>query len=134
MIIPCEKTPRANMVSRTFPSFGISLMAFRIRSPRLARLSCVKVLKQPPASLPFEPIRFVTRQMNVPVEGAFRKFDATVAFDPANGICATDAYLRVAIGLDYLDAAPVRGARRGGGAEHMVVEVHAAASPIPGGQ
>lgn len=49
-----------------------------------------------------------------------------VAFDPANGICATDAYLRVAIGLDYLDAAPVRGARRGGGAETMSVQVHAA--------
>ncbi|MEO6247455.1 MAG: transglutaminase family protein [Sphingomicrobium sp.] len=48
-----------------------------------------------------------------------------VAFDPTNGICATDAYLRVAVGLDYLDAAPVRGARRGGGAEHMTVEVHA---------
>lgn len=28
-------------------------------------------------------IRFVTRQMNVPVEGRFRRFDATVAFDPA---------------------------------------------------
>ena len=28
-------------------------------------------------------IRFVTRQMNVPVEGQFKKFDATVAFDPA---------------------------------------------------
>jgi polyisoprenoid-binding protein YceI len=28
-------------------------------------------------------IRFVTRQMNVPVEGRFRKFDAAVAFDPA---------------------------------------------------
>jgi polyisoprenoid-binding protein YceI len=27
-------------------------------------------------------IRFVTRQMNVPVEGVFRRFDATVAFDP----------------------------------------------------
>jgi polyisoprenoid-binding protein YceI len=27
-------------------------------------------------------IRFTTRQMNVPVEGAFRRFDATVAFDP----------------------------------------------------
>lgn len=27
-------------------------------------------------------IRFVTKQMNVPVEGRFRKFDATVAFDP----------------------------------------------------
>jgi transglutaminase-like putative cysteine protease len=49
-----------------------------------------------------------------------------VAFDPANGICATDAYLRVAVGLDYLDAAPVRGARRGGGTETMHVHVHAA--------
>jgi polyisoprenoid-binding protein YceI len=27
-------------------------------------------------------IRFVSKQMNVPVEGRFRKFDATVAFDP----------------------------------------------------
>jgi transglutaminase-like putative cysteine protease len=49
-----------------------------------------------------------------------------VAFDPANGICTTDAYLRIAIGLDYLDAAPVRGARRGGGTETMSVYVHAA--------
>ncbi|QHL91523.1 transglutaminase family protein [Sphingomonas changnyeongensis] len=48
-----------------------------------------------------------------------------VAFDPANGICATDAYLRVAIGLDYRDAAPVRGARRGGGTEAMHVHVRA---------
>ena len=28
-------------------------------------------------------IRFVTKQMNVPVEGQFKKFDAAVAFDPA---------------------------------------------------
>jgi polyisoprenoid-binding protein YceI len=28
-------------------------------------------------------ITFVTKQMNVPVDGRFRKFDATVAFDPA---------------------------------------------------
>ena len=27
-------------------------------------------------------IRFVTKQMNVPVEGKFKKFDATVSFDP----------------------------------------------------
>lgn len=27
-------------------------------------------------------IRFVTKQMNVPVEGQFRKFDGTVTFDP----------------------------------------------------
>lgn len=48
-----------------------------------------------------------------------------VAFDPVNGISATDAYLRVAVGLDYLDAAPVRGARRGGGAESLSVAVEA---------
>ena len=46
-----------------------------------------------------------------------------VAFDPANGICATDAHVRVAVGLDYLGAAPVRGARRGGGTENMAVSV-----------
>jgi transglutaminase-like putative cysteine protease len=46
-----------------------------------------------------------------------------VAFDPTNGICATDAHVRVAVGLDYLGAAPVRGARRGGGTESMAVRV-----------
>src|SRR6266545_23676 len=46
-----------------------------------------------------------------------------VAFDPANGICATDAYVRVAAGLDYLGAAPVRGTRYGGGAETLAVSV-----------
>ena len=40
-----------------------------------------------------------------------------VAFDPTNGISATDAHVRVAVGLDYLGAAPVRGSRQGGGAE-----------------
>jgi transglutaminase-like putative cysteine protease len=51
-----------------------------------------------------------------------------VAFDPANGVCADDAYVRVAIGLDYLDAAPIRGARRGGGMEQLTVAVHAGAA------
>ncbi len=46
-----------------------------------------------------------------------------VAFDPANGICATDAHIRVAVGLDYLGAAPVRGTRYGGGAEQLSVTV-----------
>ena len=46
-----------------------------------------------------------------------------VAFDPVNGICTDDAYVRVACGLDYLGAAPVAGARSGGGAEDMAVEV-----------
>ncbi len=46
-----------------------------------------------------------------------------VAFDPTNGICTDDAYVRVACGLDYRDAAPVAGARSGGGAEELAVEV-----------
>jgi transglutaminase-like putative cysteine protease len=46
-----------------------------------------------------------------------------VAFDPANGMCATDAHVRVAVGLDYLGAAPVRGTRYGGGAEQLLVAV-----------
>ena len=46
-----------------------------------------------------------------------------VAFDAANGICATDAHVRVAVGLDYLGAAPVRGSRYGGGAEALDVSV-----------
>ncbi len=51
-----------------------------------------------------------------------------VAFDPTNGMCATESYLRVAVGLDYRDAAPIRGARRGGGAETMNVAVTTQAS------
>ncbi|MBS0530767.1 MAG: transglutaminase family protein [Proteobacteria bacterium] len=46
-----------------------------------------------------------------------------VGFDPANGICTTDAHARVAIGLDYLGAAPVRGTRYGGGMETLSVAV-----------
>lgn len=48
-----------------------------------------------------------------------------VGFDPTNGISVTPAHVRVAVGLDYLDAAPVRGARRGGGTETMIVRVSA---------
>lgn len=47
-----------------------------------------------------------------------------VAFDTANGLCATDAHVRVAVGLDYLGAAPVRGSRYGGGGEALDVSVH----------
>lgn len=46
-----------------------------------------------------------------------------VGFDPTNGICASPAHVRVAIGLDYLDAAPIRGARSGGGEETMAVKL-----------
>jgi transglutaminase-like putative cysteine protease len=47
-----------------------------------------------------------------------------VAFDPTNGVCATEAHVRVAVGLDYLGAAPVRGSRSGGGTETLAVVVH----------
>jgi transglutaminase-like putative cysteine protease len=46
-----------------------------------------------------------------------------VGFDPANGISPTDAYVRVAVGLDYLGAAPVRGTRYGGSGESLSVKV-----------
>ena len=46
-----------------------------------------------------------------------------VAFDPANGISATDAHLRVAIGLDYLGAAPIRGSRYGGSDEILTIRL-----------
>ena len=86
------------------------------------------------------------RQLDIParyVGGYFRRADGVVdqeaghawaeahvpaigwvAFDPANGICATDSHVRVAVGLDYLGAAPVRGTRYGGGKESMAVLVH----------
>src|ERR1700750_1563076 len=46
-----------------------------------------------------------------------------VGFDPANAICTTDAHARLAIRLDYLGAAPVRGTRYGGGMETLTVAV-----------
>ena len=46
-----------------------------------------------------------------------------VGFDAANGLCPTASYVRIAIGLDYLGAAPVRGSRTGGGSETMDVSL-----------
>jgi len=47
-----------------------------------------------------------------------------VGFDPTNGISATDAHVRVAAGLDYLGASPVRGTRYGGSGETLKVAVN----------
>jgi transglutaminase-like putative cysteine protease len=55
-----------------------------------------------------------------------------VGFDPANCICATEAHARVAIGLDYLGAAPVRGTRYGGGSETLTVSVKVDQAGRPG--
>ncbi len=47
-----------------------------------------------------------------------------VGFDPTHCISPGEGHVRVAVGLDSLDAAPVRGSRRGGGAEQLSVVVH----------
>jgi transglutaminase-like putative cysteine protease len=46
-----------------------------------------------------------------------------VGFDAAIGFCPTDAHVRVAVGLDALSAAPLRGARYGVGGEAIEVAV-----------
>jgi transglutaminase-like putative cysteine protease len=46
-----------------------------------------------------------------------------VGFDVVNCICPTDAYVRIAVGLDALGAAPVRGSRFGAGAETLAVAI-----------
>lgn len=51
-----------------------------------------------------------------------------VAFDVANRVSATDHYVRVGVGLDYQEASPVRGMRRGGGDEALSVSVRVAQS------
>jgi transglutaminase-like putative cysteine protease len=45
-------------------------------------------------------------------------------FDVANQVRAQGRHVRVAVGLDYLDACPVRGFHRGGSGESLGVEVH----------
>ena len=47
-----------------------------------------------------------------------------VGFDPANGICPTENYVRVAVGLDALGATPIRGTSYGGGQESLTVALH----------
>jgi transglutaminase-like putative cysteine protease len=46
-----------------------------------------------------------------------------LGFDPANRLCPTDRYVRLACGLDSASAAPVRGTRRGGVQEVLDVTV-----------
>jgi transglutaminase-like putative cysteine protease len=46
-----------------------------------------------------------------------------VGFDPTKGACPTDAYVRVAVGLDALGAALMRGKRYGAGDETLKIAV-----------
>lgn len=46
-----------------------------------------------------------------------------VGFDPANGMCPTERYVRLACGLDAGYASPIRGTQRGGENEDLDVKV-----------
>ncbi|QPG63085.1 transglutaminase family protein [Pseudomonas sp. BIGb0427] len=49
--------------------------------------------------------------------------DAWYSFDVTNQLARPERHLKLAVGLDYLDACPVRGMRRGGGFEQMYAKV-----------
>ncbi|MCK9798301.1 transglutaminase [Pseudomonas chlororaphis] len=49
--------------------------------------------------------------------------DGWYSFDVTNQLIRPERHLKLAVGLDYLDACPVRGMRRGGGAEQMLARV-----------
>lgn len=51
------------------------------------------------------------------LDGAWYSFDVT------NCLARPERHLKLAVGLDYLDACPVRGMRRGGGGERMMARV-----------
>ncbi|KTS76708.1 transglutaminase [Pseudomonas oryzihabitans] len=48
---------------------------------------------------------------------------AWYSYDVTNRLARPERHLRLAVGLDYLDACPVRGMRRGGGVEQMEAKV-----------
>ncbi|CAH1676832.1 Transglutaminase family protein [Hyphomicrobiales bacterium] len=48
-----------------------------------------------------------------------------IGFDCANRLCPIDTHVRVAVGLDFADAAPIRGSRQGGEGESLNVLVSA---------
>lgn len=79
------------------------------------------------------PTRYVTGYLHVEGEGnavahhawAEAHVDGLgwVGFDPANHICPTERYVRLACGLDAVSAAPISGTRRGGSGERLRVDV-----------
>ena len=50
------------------------------------------------------------------------------SFDIRNDLPVGEAYVKIAVGADYLDACPIRGVRTGGGAETLVAQAHVATS------
>lgn len=79
------------------------------------------------------PARYVTGYLHVEEEASFAAHHAWaeawvpdlgwIGFDPANHVCPTERYVRLACGFDAGSAAPVTGTRRGGGTESLKVDV-----------
>jgi transglutaminase-like putative cysteine protease len=79
------------------------------------------------------PARYVTGYLHLESEAsavanhawaeAYLRDLGWVGFDPANHICPTERYVRLACGFDATSAAPISGTRRGGGQESLAVDV-----------
>ena len=54
-----------------------------------------------------------------------------IGFDSYEGRCPTESYVRVAVGLDHHEAAPISGARVGGGSEALAVDVRVGPERVP---
>jgi len=54
-----------------------------------------------------------------------------VGFDPTNGCLLTQAHVKIAVGRDYDDVAPVSGLRRGGGTSKLYVDVRVRKDELP---
>jgi len=65
-----------------------------------------------------EPVDTATGWAEAFVEGL-----GWIGFDPVNKLCATEAYVRVAVGLDSLGAAPIRSAHIGSATERLTFAV-----------
>ncbi len=59
------------------------MKAFTVAVALLISSACIQAAEYRRVDLAASRITFTSRQMGVPVEGAFRKFDASVALDPA---------------------------------------------------
>lgn len=80
------------------------------------------------------PARYVTGYLDTEEDGAraaahhawaetFIPEIGWVGFDPANHVCPTERYVRLAVGMDAKSAAPITGTRRGGGNGALTVDV-----------
>jgi transglutaminase-like putative cysteine protease len=55
-----------------------------------------------------------------------------VGFDPSNGLCPTDRYVRLTTGLDAADAAPIRGTAQGSASTGLYADVRITPGASPG--